>query len=87
LPIEISIRILNEISIRNAMSEICNLQDNKKRCPCTYEPCDKKGKCCECLRYHLSRKELPACCFPKDVEKTYDRSFKKFIEVYSKELF
>ncbi len=28
--------------------------------------------------------ELPACCFPPEVEKTYDRSFRKFIEVYSK---
>ncbi|KAA0015151.1 MAG: cytosolic protein, partial [Thermoplasmata archaeon] len=42
-----------------------------------------KGKCCECLRYHLSRRELPACCFPKEVERTYDRSFEKFIETYS----
>jgi len=24
--------------------------------------------------------ELPACCFPADVEKTYDRSFERFIK-------
>ena len=30
--------------------------------------------------YHLKDKELPACCFSKKTEKTYDRSFKKFIE-------
>jgi hypothetical protein len=24
---------------------------------------------------------LPACCFPDDAEATYDRSFKKFVEV------
>jgi hypothetical protein len=23
-------------------------------------------------------KQLPGCCFPDDVEKTYDRSFKAF---------
>jgi len=63
---------------------ICNIEINKENCPCTYEYCDKKGVCCECLRYHLSRRELPACCFPPEVEKTYDRSFERFIEVYSK---
>jgi hypothetical protein len=26
--------------------------------------------------------ELPACFFPEDVERTYDRSLKKFIEIY-----
>jgi hypothetical protein len=57
--------------------EECTQKENSKNCPCTY-PCDKKGKCCDCIAYHLARKELPACCFPKDVEKTYDRSFEKF---------
>jgi hypothetical protein len=28
--------------------------------------------------------ELPGCLFPPQVEKTYDRSIAKFIEVYSK---
>jgi len=27
-------------------------------------------------------KELPACFFPDDVEKTFDRSIRRFIEVY-----
>jgi len=52
----------------------------KKDCPCTYAGCSRKGMCCECLEYHLASKELPACCFSKEAEKTYDRSFKKFIE-------
>jgi hypothetical protein len=34
--------------------------------------------CCECLHYHLGMRQLPACCFPKDVERTYDRSFERF---------
>jgi hypothetical protein len=55
-----------------------------KDCACTYASCDKRGKCCECIRSHLRRRELPGCCFPPDVEKTYDRSFEKFIKVWSK---
>jgi hypothetical protein len=57
----------------------CQQIKNIKDCPCTYD-CDLKGKCCECLKSHLKNKELPACCFSKNTEKTYDRSFKKFIE-------
>lgn len=59
-----------------------NLQANVGRCNCTYAGCSKKGNCCECLQYHLAMKQLPACCFPDDVEATYDRSFRKFIEVW-----
>ncbi len=60
-----------------------NQRENMKDCACTYS-CDKRGKCCECIRSHLKRRELPGCCFPPDVEKTYDRSFEKFIETWSK---
>jgi len=60
----------------------CNIKENIKDCPCTYPSCDKKGKCCECLRFHLKMNELPACCFPPEVEKTFDRSIKKFIEIH-----
>lgn len=61
----------------------CQKEKNKEYCNCTY-PCSKKGMCCECLRYHWNMEELPACFFPDDVEKNYDRSIKKFIEVYQK---
>jgi hypothetical protein len=61
------------------MSE-CKKQNNSEKCNCTY-PCDKKGICCDCISYHLKRKELPACFFPPEIEKTYDRSFKKFAEL------
>lgn len=60
-----------------------NQRENMKDCACTYS-CDKRGKCCECIRSHLKRRELPGCCFPPDVEKTYDRSFEKFIETWSR---
>lgn len=60
----------------------CNKEKNLRACNCTYEPCSKKGVCCECIAYHLSLKELPACCFPDDVERTWDRSFRRFAEIY-----
>jgi len=60
-----------------------NLKPNLKKCNCTYSGCSKKGKCCECLAYHLEMRQLPACCFPDEVEKTYDRSFRRFIAVNS----
>jgi len=59
----------------------CKVKDNLKNCNCTYPGCPRKGKCCDCLNYHLIRQELPACCFPPEVEKTFDRSFAKFIEI------
>ncbi|MCJ7804489.1 DUF6485 family protein [Patescibacteria group bacterium] len=58
----------------------CRQQQNLNRCPCTYSGCSRKGICCECLKYHLDRDELPACCFSSETEKTYDRSMKKFIK-------
>jgi len=60
----------------------CKITANKKRCNCTYEPCSKKGICCDCLQYHLNMGEFPACLFPDDVEKTYDRSIERFIKTY-----
>ncbi len=62
----------------------CNRAENKTDCNCTYEPCSRKGVCCQCIAFHLASKELPACAFPSDVEGTYDRSFRKFISTYSK---
>jgi len=59
-----------------------NDKTNNAFCNCTYTSCDKHGICCECIQYHLRMKQLPACCFPNDVEKTYDRSFKKFIDTW-----
>ena len=61
----------------------CNKEHNLQRCNCSYEPCSRKGICCECIAYHRSNKELPACVFPDDVEKTYDRSYRKFIQTHS----
>jgi hypothetical protein len=30
--------------------------------------------------------ELPACLFPDDVERTYDRSLRRFIEIYQNQV-
>jgi len=62
----------------------CTWERNKANCNCTYETCDRKGICCECLRYHRGLGELPACVFPDDVEKTYDRSVERFIDTWQK---
>ena len=56
----------------------CKDKHNLSFCNCTYEPCSRKGKCCDCLRYHLRNRQLPACCFPPAAERTYDRSFEHF---------
>jgi hypothetical protein len=59
----------------------CNKNRNLKNCNCTYDPCSRKGVCCECLSYHLAMRQLPGCCFPDAVEKTWDRSFERFAQL------
>lgn len=61
----------------------CDKNKNQNSCNCSYEPCARKGLCCACLRYHLKMLQLPRCCFPDDVEKTFDRSFKTFADLVS----
>jgi hypothetical protein len=60
----------------------CRIEQNLKKCNCTYEPCPRKGVCCECLRYHWAMGELPACLFPDSVERTYDRSLRRFLSLH-----
>ena len=61
-----------------------NFKSNIDFCNCSYPGCSRKGNCCLCLKYHLNMNELPACCFPDLVERTYDRSFKTFAKLYYK---
>jgi hypothetical protein len=61
----------------------CNRERNVQSCNCTYEPCPRKGLCCECIRYHWRMHELPACLFPDDAERTWDRSVEHFVRLYS----
>ncbi|MDD5503932.1 MAG: DUF6485 family protein [Candidatus Omnitrophica bacterium] len=60
----------------------CKKTQNIKVCNCSYESCDRRGVCCECVAYHRKRKELPACYFSTDTEKTWDRSIENFIRNY-----
>ncbi|MDY6968491.1 MAG: DUF6485 family protein [Spirochaetota bacterium] len=61
----------------------CNKEKNLKECNCTYDPCSRKGICCECISYHRRMSQLPACFFPKDAERTYDRSYKYFADLFN----
>jgi len=60
----------------------CRINKNMAVCNCTYEPCSRKGICCECIHYHRENGELPACYFPDNIEKTYDRSIENFIRCH-----
>lgn len=62
----------------------CKLDENLKSCNCSYISCSRKGKCCECLRNHLSKKQVPACFFPNEAEKTFNRSLDFFISLINK---
>ncbi|PKK88321.1 MAG: hypothetical protein CVV64_19415 [Candidatus Wallbacteria bacterium HGW-Wallbacteria-1] len=56
---------------------------NMKNCNCTWEPCPRKGNCCQCLEYHRNKGELPACYFTAEQEKTYNRSIRNFVKCNS----
>jgi len=60
----------------------CKQEQNLQHCSCTYS-CSKRGLCCDCIAFHLASRELPGCCFPPEVEKTYDRSFEAFARAWS----
>ena len=61
----------------------CSKPHNLKNCNCSYEPCARKGICCECLSYHLKSRQLPACCFTDEAERLYDRSLEHFARLVS----
>jgi len=65
---------------RNTQENImeCKKERNLEKCNCSYEPCGRKGTCCDCISFHLRMRELPACVFPQRAEATYDRSFEHF---------
>ncbi len=64
-------------------SDCGNFEKNMSMCTCSYAGCPKHAKCCECLHSHRRQGQLPACYFPPEVEKTYDRSIAKFVEINS----
>ncbi|MHA1764381.1 MAG: DUF6485 family protein [Promethearchaeota archaeon] len=53
----------------------------KDQCGCSYTSCSRRGKCCECLQYHLAKNELLGCAFAKistEAEHSHNRSFSHF---------
>lgn len=49
----------------NDKKEKCpNIRDNLASCSCSYNPCNRKGLCCQCIAYHRKRREVPGCLFP-----------------------
>ncbi|RKY01095.1 MAG: hypothetical protein DRP54_04280 [Spirochaetes bacterium] len=62
----------------------CNKERNLSFCTCTYEPCSRKGVCCECIQYHRKMGEVPGCFFSKSGEATYNRSVRAFINDWQK---
>lgn len=64
------------------MKDCPNQKQNLASCNCSYEPCLRKGICCECISYHRELGQIPACFFPANIEKTYDRSISNFIRTY-----
>jgi hypothetical protein len=61
------------------MKSCPNQKQNLVSCSCSYDPCSRKGLCCECVMYHRKKGELPGCFFTSEEEKTYDRSIENFI--------
>jgi hypothetical protein len=62
----------------------CEKEANLARCNCSWPSCSRKGICCDCIAYHLKSRELPACVFPPEAERTYDRSFAHFAQLVEK---
>jgi len=61
----------------------CNKEINLKDCNCSY-PCERKGMCCECIKHHREKGQLPACYFSDEDEGSYDRSVGNFIRLQEK---
>ena len=56
-----------------------NKEKNLNNCNCTFS-CGNKGMCCECVRYHNSKGQFPACFFSDAMQKTADRSFEALVK-------
>jgi hypothetical protein len=61
------------------MSDCANQASGNPDCNCTYPGCPRHGNCCQCVRHHRAKDQLPACYFTAEQEKRYDRSIAFFI--------
>ena len=57
----------------------CRKEQNLKNCGCTYPGCKRKGTCCECVKHHRDKGEIPGCFFSKSAEAKHDRGIEAFI--------
>lgn len=62
----------------------CKKDENKIDCTCTATTCSKRGVCCDCVRYHREKGEIPGCFFSAAAERTWDRSIANFVKLNSK---
>jgi len=60
----------------------CNVEKNLEDCSCTYSSCQRRGKCCLCVRHHRKKGEIPGCFFKPEFERTYDRSIANFLKMH-----
>jgi hypothetical protein len=42
----------------------CRKASNLANCACKSQDCARRGTCCECVAYHRSKGNLPACLRP-----------------------
>jgi hypothetical protein len=56
-------------------------EQNKKKCNCSATSCSRHGLCCECIEYHRTKDQLPACYFDDSAEKTWNRNIDFFISL------
>ncbi|MGN1124666.1 MAG: DUF6485 family protein [Candidatus Gastranaerophilaceae bacterium] len=64
----------------------CKKDENKIGCTCTHTSCKNRGVCCECVRSHREKGEIPGCFFTAAGEATNDRSIENFVKVMSKKI-
>lgn len=58
----------------------CKQAKNLNNCLCSAAECPRQGICCDCVQYHLLKRQLPGCFFSPEAERTYDRPFEHFAQ-------
>ena len=43
------------------MADCPNAAQNKAGCKCQSTDCKRRGRCCECIRYHREKGNYPVC--------------------------
>lgn len=61
------------------MADCPNLKKNLENCSCSYNACNNRGMCCECVAQHRAAGEIPGCFFSPAGERSYNRSMANFI--------